>query len=125
MDAAAPPICARIRETRERLRDEAKAQGGPEAAKEFSQEQVAHRVGVSLKAYRAYEDFREPDYERRKAIAKALGFSEDYFEIHQPEDARFRQIVQEELEGVRDAVERIEDLLSQREEQSPARPERA
>jgi transcriptional regulator with XRE-family HTH domain len=81
MEGDPPPVCARIRETRERLKEEAKAQGGATAAKEFSQEQVAHRVGVSLKAYRAFEDFREPSYDRRQAIAKALGFSEDYFEM--------------------------------------------
>jgi transcriptional regulator with XRE-family HTH domain len=114
MEGPPPPICARIRETRERLKQEAQEQGGRGAATEYSQEQVAHRVGVSLKAYRAYETSREPNYQRRQAIARALGLSDDYFETERPEDDRLRQIVQEELGEVREAVERIEELLEGR-----------
>lgn len=126
MEGSAPPICARIRETRERLKEDGKRRGGHAAAKEFSQEQVAHRVGVSLKAYRAYESTREPGYERRRAIARALGLNEDHFETERPEEERLRQIVQEELVDVREAVERIEKILAERDETGdrPKRPRR-
>lgn len=75
-----PPICRRIRATRERLKQEAEAEGGRAAASEFSQEKVAQRVGVSLKGYRAYERTREPGYARRRQIAAALGLDSEYFE---------------------------------------------
>jgi transcriptional regulator with XRE-family HTH domain len=108
--ASTPPICARIRETRERLLDQAKAEGGREAAAEFSQEAVARRVGVSLGAYRAYEFSREPDYERRQQIARALGFSEDYFEVSDGETKLLREAL-EQLADVRASVARIEAAL--------------
>lgn len=77
----APPICARIKATRERLKHEAMEAGGREAAREFSQERVAQKLHLSLKAYRAYEKNREPHHQRRQDIARALGLDPDYFEV--------------------------------------------
>ena len=50
-----PPICRRIRELREERfeRDKQPARDG-RRANQFSQEALAQRVGVSLKAYRAH-----------------------------------------------------------------------
>lgn len=118
-----PPICAWIRTTRVELRDKARAEGGQEAASYFSQEKVAQRVGVSLKAYRAFESFREPNYERRLAIARALGLKESYFEADGDREDRMREIVREELAGIRDDVERIERLLRRRAGRSRAQTE--
>jgi hypothetical protein len=105
-----PPISVLIRETRERLRDEAKADGGQAAAAEFSQEAIARRIGVSLGAYAAYELGREPDYGRRRQIALALGFNEDYFEVSNGEMKMLREAL-EQLADVRASVARIEAAL--------------
>lgn len=112
--ASPPPICAWIRATRTELKEKAQAEGGQEAASFFSQEKVAARVGVSLKAYRFFEKTREPSYERRLAIARALGLKEDYFEADGENEERMREIVREELAGLRGDVDRIERLLRQR-----------
>jgi transcriptional regulator with XRE-family HTH domain len=103
-----PPICFRIRELRERLKDQ---QGG-----EYSQEKVAQRVGVSLKAYRAYEDFREPNADKRRRIALALGQPEDYFEPHEVTE-QVREVVREELSDVLETLRRLE--ARQRDEEPP------
>lgn len=58
MPSKPPEICRRIREIRE--------------ARGLSQEDAAHLLGVSVKAYRNWETFREPSLERLRQIAKAL-----------------------------------------------------
>lgn len=45
----------------------------------ISQEEAARRVGVSLKAYRAYETFREPKLRRLRQLEAAFGLEEGYF----------------------------------------------
>jgi transcriptional regulator with XRE-family HTH domain len=107
-----PPICAFIRETRERLKEEAKAEGGLDAAHEFSQEAVARRVGpkgLSLKAYRAYEKDREPGFARRREIAVALGLKEDYFEGDGSLSA-LRNRLEDGLDRLEELLERFEGL---------------
>lgn len=118
-----PPICAWVRATRTELKDKAKAEGGQEAASYFSQEKVAARVGVSLKAYRAFEDYREPSYERRLAIARALGLREDYFEVGEAgvEVAALQRRLAEEVDRLSGLNDRLEARLG---EQELPRPER-
>lgn len=106
-----PPICAKIRETRVRLKEQALATGGREAASEFSQERVAQRLHITREAYRAYESYREPGFVRRQQIAKALGLEDDYFDPTEVEEDRLRAVVQEELQEFRDQMARIEALL--------------
>lgn len=96
-----PPICRRIRELREeRFERDKQAAREERRANRFSQEAVAQRVGVSLKAYRAYEDTREPDYERRQQIALALDLPEDFFEGQVSSSQELRDL-REELSEAR------------------------
>lgn len=112
-----PPICARIRATRDALKD---AQTTTERRSFFSQEKVAQRVGVSLKAYRAWEKDREPNYERRRAIARALELDEDYFEQPAPDlvglEARYSELVElfRSVDGRLGRLERQEPPTSHR-----------
>jgi transcriptional regulator with XRE-family HTH domain len=76
----APPVCARIRAKREAVRQEALARGDKDKARDYTQEGMARRLHLSLRAYRAYEKDREPSYSRRLAIARSLGLPSDYFE---------------------------------------------
>ncbi len=103
-DQFAPPVCARIRDTRLRLREEAKAEGGLEAARYFSQEEVARRLGLSLGGYRPYESTREPDYARRREIAtKGFGLDADYFEVTASE-SRGIEDLRAEVAELRDEI---------------------
>lgn len=115
----APPVCARIRATRERLKQEALEAGGREAAREFSQERVAQRVGLSLKAYRAYEAAREPQWARRREIARALGLDENYFEVG-AEDQRVTRLAGE-VEELRGLLERVLEARGESPEQARGR----
>ncbi len=45
----------------------------------ISQEEAARRLGVSLKAYRAYETYREPKMSRLRQIAVAFGLEGTHF----------------------------------------------
>jgi DNA-binding XRE family transcriptional regulator len=102
-----PPICRRIRELREeRFELDKQAAREERRANRFSQEAMAQRVGVSLKAYRAYEDTREPDYERRQAIAAALDLPDDFFE-NQVSQSQELQDLRGELAEVRGLVEEL------------------
>lgn len=102
-----PPICRRIRELREeRFELDKQAAREERRANRFSQEAMAQRVGVSLKAYRAYEDTREPDYERRQAIAAALDLPDDFFE-NQISQSQELQDLRGELAEVRGLVEEL------------------
>jgi transcriptional regulator with XRE-family HTH domain len=107
MSSPPPPICERIRELRderfERDKEDARRERRPNR---FSQEAMAHRVGVSLKAYRAYEETREPDYGRRRAIALALELPEDYFESQVSRSQEIRDL-REEVAVVREMVEEL------------------
>jgi len=108
-----PPICARIRE----LREERKARDKETARREhrknkFTQEAFAHGVGVTLKAYSAYESFREPDYEKRKIIARLLELPEDYFEGQVSTTQELRDL-RGELAEVREQNIRIEQKLDE------------
>lgn len=76
----APPICAQIKSKRKALRDDALARGNKDKARDLTQEGMARRLHLSLRAYRFYEKDREPSYTRRLQIAKALGLAADYFE---------------------------------------------
>ena len=65
-DQVSPELCQEIRRTREQVVG-------------ISQEEAARRLGISLKAYRAYESFREPKLARLRQLAAAFGLEEDYF----------------------------------------------
>lgn len=107
MASPTPPICARIRELRlERFEQDKEAQRREQRANRFSQEAIAQRVGVTLKAYRAYEEYREPDYERRQAIAAALDLPTDYFEGQLTRSQEYHAL-QEEVSAVREMVEEL------------------
>lgn len=108
--ALIPPICGRIRATRDDLKDR--------YGNEYSQEKVAARTGVSLKAYRAYETFREPNYERRQAIARALNLDPDYFE-----SGASLARVEEQYASLLDGLERVEDRLRSLEEERQEHPD--
>jgi transcriptional regulator with XRE-family HTH domain len=97
-----PPISRRIRETREHQFDE--------NGRKLSQEKVAQRLGLSLKAYRAYETFREPNAQRLRQIARALGQPDDYF-AHSEITEEVRQVVREELSELVSALRRLEARL--------------
>jgi transcriptional regulator with XRE-family HTH domain len=102
-----PPICRRIKELREqRFELDKQAARDERRANRFSQEAMAQRVGVSLKAYRAYEDSREPDYDRRRAIALALELPDDFFE-GQISQSQELQDLRGELAEVRGLVEEL------------------
>lgn len=75
-----PAVSRRIRQTRERLHAEWKADHPGERGNPFTQEKVAGRIGVTLGAYGSWERGRvEPDLARLRQIAVALYLDEDYF----------------------------------------------
>lgn len=76
---ARPAISQRIKTTRERLQKQWKADHPGQPGNPFSQEEMARRIGVTLGAYGAWERHREPDLQRLREIAGALGLDEDYF----------------------------------------------
>lgn len=78
-DEARPAICQRIRDTRDHLFKQWKADHPRQRPNPFSQEEVARRVGVSLGGYGAWERTLEPDLQRLREIAVALELDEDYF----------------------------------------------
>jgi len=100
----APPICARIRATRDRLRQEALDRGEKEKARQLTQQGIAERLHLSLGAYAAYEKTREPAYYRRREIAKVFGLAADYFDA--PGESREEEFerLREELAGTRGEV---------------------
>lgn len=120
-----PPICAQIRAARERLRQEALARGDREAAREFTQERIAQKIHLTTKAYRAYEEHREPKLHRRQEIARALGLDASYFESAAA-DSRQQEIalLREELAGTGAKVDRLATQLEEirRELQQQAQP---
>jgi len=61
-----PELCREIRDVREHVVG-------------ISQEEAARRVGVSLKAYRAYETFREPKLKRLRQLEAAFGLEDGHF----------------------------------------------
>lgn len=75
-----PAISRRIRKARERKHDEWEAEHGTGRGNPFTQEAVAHRIGVSLSGYGNWERGKtEPALARLRQIAVALGLDEDYF----------------------------------------------
>jgi transcriptional regulator with XRE-family HTH domain len=97
----APALCRRIRAARLNVAH-------------VSQEEAARRLGLSLKAYRAYELFREPSVRRLREIAKAFGLEEDYFLAANDGAtgaAAFEQQVRAELEEIRARLDRLEQSL--------------
>lgn len=78
--AEQPELCRRIRVERERLRDDWKAEHPGEKGNPYTQEALARRLTLTLKAYRAYEDQREPSRSRAREIARELGLPEDHFD---------------------------------------------
>ncbi len=66
MNADRSSLCREIRAAREQLLG-------------ISQEEAARRLGTSLKAYRAYETFREPRLSRLRQLEAAFGLEEGYF----------------------------------------------
>jgi transcriptional regulator with XRE-family HTH domain len=100
--AEAPPLCRRIRDARLNFAH-------------VSQEEAARRLGLSLKAYRAYEVFREPSIRRLREIARAFGLDEDYFLVtdgSDPGSAAFERKVEAELREIKTRLERLERALA-------------
>lgn len=97
-----PVICQRVRQLREKQVDE--------DGKVLSQEKAAQRLSLSLKAYRAYELFREPSRRRLRDIALAFGETEDYFERLEINE-EVREVVREELSPLLEALRRLEKRL--------------
>lgn len=77
--AETPAICARIRQTRERLKDQWSSEHPGERGNPFTQEAVASRLDATVKTYRSYEATTEPKSWRLREIAVALGLDGDYF----------------------------------------------
>lgn len=98
MPAAVPPLCRRIRDARVGIAG-------------ISQEEAARRLGLSLKAYRAYEVFREPKLRRLRQIAAGFGLDEDFFLRPEGEERDSRNNFEAELEALSRRVERLEQLL--------------
>ena len=63
---AVPELCREIRNVREHVVG-------------ISQEEAARRMGVSLKAYRAYETFREPKLRRLRQLETSFGLEDGHF----------------------------------------------
>lgn len=100
--ADAPALCRRIRDARL-------------SVAHISQEEAARRLGLSLKAYRAYEVFREPSIRRLREIAGAFGLDEDYFLASDGADgetAAFEQRVRAELREIKSRLDRLEQILA-------------
>lgn len=99
--ADAPALCRRIRDARLKVAH-------------ISQEEAARRLGISLKAYRAYEVFREPSLRRLREIARTFGLGEEYFLAANgdPGSSAFEQKVQTELREIKARLERLERALA-------------
>jgi transcriptional regulator with XRE-family HTH domain len=101
--ADAPALCRRIREARLRVAH-------------ISQEEAARRLGLSLKAYRAYEVFREPSIRRLREIAAVFGLAEEHFlegNGSDPGSAAFEHKVEAELREIGTRLDRVERALAQ------------
>lgn len=97
----APALCRRIRAARLSIAH-------------VSQEEAARRLGLSLKAYRAYELFREPSIRRLREISQAFGLDENYFLApNGPETkgADFEQQVRAELEEIKTRLDLVEEAV--------------
>jgi transcriptional regulator with XRE-family HTH domain len=100
--AEAPALCRRIREARLN-------------SAHVSQEEAARRLGLSLKAYRAYEVFREPSIRRLREIARAFGLDENHFLVSNGSalgSAAFERKVEAELREIKTRLERLERALA-------------
>jgi transcriptional regulator with XRE-family HTH domain len=78
--AGVPPICERIRDKREELQQRWQADHPGQRGNPYTQENVAHAIGVTRDAYRKFETVREPSLERLRQIATAFGLDEDWFQ---------------------------------------------
>lgn len=108
------PVCKRIRETREQLRKEARERGDSKRARELTQEGIARAIHVTVKAYRAYEDSREPNYLRRRQISEALGLDPDFFEAYVPNrEAEDLAALRGELAGMRGEIAGLQRSVDQ------------
>jgi transcriptional regulator with XRE-family HTH domain len=99
--ADAPALCRRIRDARL-------------SVARISQEEAARRLGLSLKAYRAYELFREPSIRRVREIANAFGLHERNLlddDWREPADAAFEHRMDEELLELRTRLSRLEQAI--------------
>ena len=105
-----PPLCAWIQQTREHLKDQWAAESGGARGNPFTQEAVAQRIGVTLKAYNLWENKREPKPRRLREIATALGLTDDYF-LPTVDLASATARVVAEAERLKTAGDEIEDLL--------------
>lgn len=101
--AEAPALCRRIRDARL-------------SVARISQEEAARRLGLSLKAYRAYEVFREPSLRRLREIALAFGLDEEHFLASNGSadaSSAFEHKVDTELREIKIRLERLERALAQ------------
>jgi transcriptional regulator with XRE-family HTH domain len=113
--ASTPAICQRIRETRERLQEQWKADHPGERGNPFTQEKVAGRIGqdgITVGAYGAFERYREPDMQRLREIAQALGLDEDYF-MPMGDLATATARVEAEADRLAKTTDAMEELLGQ------------
>jgi transcriptional regulator with XRE-family HTH domain len=99
--ADAPDLCRRIRDARLTVAG-------------ISQEEASRRLGLSLKAYRAYELFREPSVRRVREIANAFGLHERYLlddDGREPGEAAFEHRMEVELLELRTRLDRLEQAI--------------
>jgi transcriptional regulator with XRE-family HTH domain len=73
----------------------------------LTQEQAAARIGVTAKAYRAWELHREPRPARLRQIARAFGLAEEHFLVSPSRPAE--RIAESRLHELADAIQRQED----------------
>lgn len=109
-----PALCLHIRQTRERLQEQWKAEHPTERGNPFTQERVAQRVGAGLttKSYGDFERFREPDMQRLREIATALNLDQDYF-MPSGDLATATARVEAEADRLSRTTDAMESLLEQ------------
>ena len=101
---AAPPVCQEIRRIRSQVVG-------------LSQEVVARELGISLKAYRAYETYREPKLARLRQIEELFAVRPGTLLAftHPPgHDAALRELRDEigrRHDQVIDRLDRLEELV--------------
>lgn len=120
-DQDTPALCLRIRSARERLQEQWKATHPGERGNPYTQEKVANRMGITTGAYGAFERYREPDMQRQREIAAALGLDEDYFSPS-ADLASATARVEAEADRLRRLGDSLEELLTHLRAQTPAAP---
>lgn len=117
-----PATCKRIRELREEKQEVWAADHPGERGNPFTQESMAHRIGITRDAYRQLETTREPKLERLRDIAEALEKPFGYFIEEHGSQEEFAQILAAVQETQAQMLEEIQAL--RKELGNPARAQR-